>query len=147
MICDQADSALPGKSREDLCSTGNPDMDNQHLRIFQALLRLDESLRGPFPLATLGARLQQLEDHLLEHFRDEEALMEKTHYPLLLPHKAEHELMVERCRQVVGQFASPDSPPLTDLSEAFIALFLRHIREVDMDYANFIEREQGNGLT
>jgi hemerythrin len=73
--------------------------------------------------------------------------MEKTHYPLLLPHKAEHELMVERCRQVVGQFASPDSPPLTDLSEAFIALFLRHIREVDMDYANFIEREQGNGLT
>jgi hemerythrin len=115
--------------------------------IFQALLRLDESLRGPFPLETLGARLQQLEDHILEHFRDEEILMERTQYPLLLPHRAEHEVMVERCRQVVGQFASPDSPPLSDLSEAFIALFLRHIREVDMDYATFIERAQGTGLT
>jgi hypothetical protein len=40
-------------------SLGHGEMDNQHQRIFQVLVRLDESLRGPFPLETLGARLKQ----------------------------------------------------------------------------------------
>ena len=76
-------------------------MDTQHLRIFQALQRLDESLRGRFPLETLGARLKQLEAFTLEHFRDEEALMEQSHYPLFLPHRAEQEMILDRCHAIV----------------------------------------------
>jgi len=142
MIYDQAGSPVSDDVREGLRRTGDADMDGQHLRILQALQRLDESLRGPFPLATLSARLTQLEDFVLEHFRDEEALLEQAGYPLLAPHRAEHEVLVERCHRLMDQFSSPHSPPLTSLPEAFISMFLRHIAEVDMDYAPCLERER-----
>jgi hemerythrin len=125
--------------REGLRRTGDPDLDGQHLRILQALQRLDESLRGPFPLVTLAARLKQLDEFVLEHFRDEETRLEQAGYPLLAPHRAEHEVLVERCHRVLDQFSSPDSRPLTSLPEALISMFLLHIAEVDMDYAPFLE--------
>ncbi|MDR3673573.1 MAG: hemerythrin domain-containing protein [Holophaga sp.] len=139
MTSEQADSIPSCFASEDLCRVGDPDLDAQHLRMFHALERLDESLRGPFPLATLGARLKQLEDYVLDHFRDEEARLELIQYPLLLPHRAEHEVLVERCRGLIDQFSSPDSPPLTSLPEIFATIFLAHIRDVDKAYAGFLE--------
>ena len=129
-------------SREGLRPTGDPDLDAQHLRILQALQRLEESLCGPFPLATLGARLAQLEDMVLEHFRDEEARLEAAGYPLLVPHRAEHEVLVERCHQIMGTYTGPDSPPLASMPEAFVAIFQQHIQDVDADYAAWLERER-----
>jgi hemerythrin-like metal-binding protein len=137
---DQADSPVSSEVREGLRSTGDPEMDAQHLRILQALQRLDESLRGPFPLATLSARLKQLEDFVLEHFQDEEARLEQAGYVLLEAHRVEHEVMVKRCHEVMDQFSSPDSPPLTSLGETLISMFLSHIEGVDMHYAPFLER-------
>jgi hemerythrin len=146
MTCDQAEANASGYAREGLCCVGDPDLDAQHLRILQALERLDESLRGPFPLATLSARLKQLEDYVLDHFRDEETRMELIHYPLLLPHRAEHEVLVERCRELIDQFSSPDSPPLATLPERFTTIFLAHIRDVDMDYAACLEEAKRTSL-
>jgi hemerythrin len=146
MTENQADANPSGYAREGLSQVGDPELDAQHLRILQALERLDESLRGPFPLATLGARLKQLEDYVLEHFRDEEARLELAGYPLLLPHRAEHEVLVERCRGLIDQFSSPDSPPLATLAEMFATIFLAHIREVDTDYAAFLEEAKRTSL-
>ena len=140
MISDPADPSPSGSTLEALCLTGNQDLDNQHGRIFQALQRLDESLRGAHPLETLGARLRLLETYTLEHFENEEALMEMAGYSLLLPHRAEHELIIERCHALLEQFSAPDSPPLANLSEVLNAHFNRHIREVDMDFVAFLAR-------
>jgi len=137
---DMADPGSPASSLETLFQTGNQDMDRQHGRIFMALQRLDESLRGPQPLETLGARLRLLETFTLEHFHDEESLMEKAGYSMLLAHRAEHEFIIERCHGLLEQFSSPDSPPLTSLAENLLDQFNRHIREVDMDFVAFLER-------
>lgn len=122
--------------------TGDPDMDRQHMHILQALERLHESLLGPFPLENLGARLRQLETLTMEHFRDEELLMEQWHYSLLASHRAEHELIVDRCHQLLDQYGSPDSPPLEQLPQALIALFTHHIETVDMDYAAMLQAQE-----
>lgn len=118
---------------------GIPDMDLQHRRIYQALQRLVESLRGRYPLENLGDRLSQLESLTLEHFRDEEELMEVSGYSLLLAHRAEHEHMIERCHALLNQFSVPGSPPLDQLAETFLAMLLNHIQNVDMDYSDFLE--------
>jgi len=115
-------------------------MDNQHQRIHQTLLRLVESMRGPFPLETLGARLRLLETMAKDHFRAEESLMKEVRYPHLLPHRAEHGVMEERFHDLLDQYGSPDSPPLPGLGEAMSAMFLHHIETVDLDYAAFLER-------
>jgi hemerythrin len=142
MTSDPVDASSSTPLVEDLCMTGDPDMDSQHQRIFQALQRLDESLHGPFPLETLGARLKQLETLSLDHFRAEELFMEQAQYPLFQIHRAEHEFILDRCHDVLDQFSAPDSPPLTQLAEALAALFAQHIQKVDMDYATFLEAER-----
>jgi hemerythrin-like metal-binding protein len=113
-------------------------MDNQHLRILVGLQRFAESLRGPFPLQTLGARLKQLETLVLDHFQDEEAMLQRIQYPHLAAHQAEHESLIELCHELLDQFSSPESPPLVELPERLLVLFDRHIQGVDMDYAHFL---------
>lgn len=141
-----AESAEPDPSPDPSagpCLTGHLDMDRQHQRIFQALQRLDESLRGPSPLATLGDRIKQLETMTLDHFRDEEGVMETSGYPHHSLHRIEHQVMEERLHDLIDQYGAPGSPPLTHLCETFVALLLHHIQTVDLDYAAFLEQRAG----
>jgi methyl-accepting chemotaxis protein len=135
------DAALDPASAPDSYRTGEPEMDGEHLRLFTALQRLDESLRGPHGLETLGARLRQLEDMLVEHYRNEEDLMERVQYPHLELHRTEHEMMTEHCRGLLETFIGPDSPPLEDLAGRLMELMRHHIQTVDRDYAAYLERE------
>lgn len=141
MFCDPTDSSAAGTAGVELPRTGEPEMDNQHLRILMALQRLEESLRGPFPLETLAARLKQLEDLILDHFRAEEALLERSRYPHLLAHRADHEVLIEQGHELLDRFSSPDSPPLVQLPQELVGLLLRHVQGVDLDYAAFLAQE------
>jgi hemerythrin-like metal-binding protein len=123
---------------------GEPTMDGEHLRLVNALQRLEESLRGPHGLETLAARLRQLEDMTLEHFRNEEELMARVGYPHLDLHRTEHQMLIEHSRGLLGQFSGPDSPPLPDLARRLADVFLHHTETVDRDYAAFLAR---NGFT
>ena len=122
--------------------TGDPVMDGEHLRLLTALERLEESLLGPHGLETLGDRLLHLETLTLEHFRNEEDLMARRRYPHLDLHRAEHQVVIEHCRGLLGQFSSPDSPPLASLAVRLKEVFLHHIETVDRDYAAFLEWER-----
>jgi hemerythrin-like metal-binding protein len=141
MDSDPADPSPFAEATVAAQSTGQPEMDRQHQRLLLVLQRMDESLRGPFPLATLGARLKQLEELGQEHFREEEAMLEAAGYPHLKFHRAEHARMEERFHELIAEFASPDSPPLTALCEAFLALFVHHVETVDLDYAGFLRQQ------
>jgi methyl-accepting chemotaxis protein len=132
----EADPAVPLPAAP--YRTGAAARDAEHLRIFTALQRLEESLGGPFPLETLGPRLKQLEELLLDHFRHEEAFLAEAGYPLLGAHKVEHEVALDRCHALLDRFSQPGSPPLVRLARQFQAALLRHIGTVDRDYADFL---------
>jgi len=140
MDVDPADSSPFAAAAAEAQSTGQPDMDRQHQRLLLVLQRMDESLRGPFPLATLGARIKQLEELAQEHFREEEAMLEAVGYPHLGFHRDEHLRMEERFHELIAEFARPDSPPLTSLCEVFLAMFVHHLETVDLDYAGFLQQ-------
>lgn len=133
------DGQQPAAPAPNPYQTGEPVMDAEHLRMFAALERLEESLQGPYPLETLGDRLRQLETLTLEHFRSEEDLMASHGYPHLHLHQAEHEVVIDQCHDLLAQFIGPDSPPLADLAARLKVLFFRHIEMVDMDYVSFLE--------
>ena len=124
----------PGQLR----STGDAAMDAQHLRIFQALKGLEASLGKPFALETLGARLRYLEGLVLDHFREEEAFLAAIGYPNLMPHQVEHEVILGRCHDLLGEFSSPSSPPLEQLPRELMTVLQHHIESVDLDYATFL---------
>ena len=140
MDLDPAESSPFAEAVAEPPTTGHADMDHQHQRLLLVLQRMDETLRGPFPLATLGARIKQLEELAQEHFREEEAMLEAVGYPHLAFHRDEHLRMEERFHELIAEFASPDSPPLTALCETFLTMFLHHLDTVDLDYAGFLQQ-------
>ena len=132
--------AVPGASRlEALFRTGHQALDEQHLQIVRTIRALMQSLEGPFAMETLGPRMNQIQALAFEHFRDEEDLMEISHYPHVAVHRAEHELIVERCHEVFARYAQLGSQSLVTMLEELTALFAQHIQRIDMDFVNYLE--------
>jgi len=73
-----------------------------------------------------------------EHFETEEAVMETGCYPHLGPHRAEHEAVVERLRELQRVHSEPNGPPLAGMIRQAREMLLSHVRDVDMDYAEHL---------
>jgi hemerythrin len=128
----------PAEFTEDLPLTGHALMDSQHRRLLQAMELLAESLNTPFPQESLEIRMRRVRDLAAEHFEAEEALMESAGYPYLEAHRAEHQVLSERCEGLAASYGTPYAPTLPGLCAAVRALFYRHVEVIDRDYAAFL---------
>lgn len=64
--------------------------------------------------------------------------METGGYPHLGPHRAEHEAVVERLRELQRVHSEPNGPPLVGMIRQAREMLLSHVRDVDMDYAEHL---------
>ncbi len=122
--------------------TGVSVLDEQHHLLNRALLSLHQTLLSQTP-RDLAARIDHLQSLALEHFATEEAVMEACGYPHLGPHRAEHEVLVERLREMQRRYAEPGAPPLAEMILLARELLLAHVREVDRDYAEHLREALG----
>jgi len=123
--------------------TGVPVLDEQHRLLDRVLLSLHQTLLAGGPLRDLSARIDQLQCLMEEHFATEEAVMETCAYPHLGPHRAEHEVIVERLRDLQRIFTGPGAPPLVEMVLRVRQMLLIHVRDVDQDYAEFLREALG----
>jgi len=131
-------SRLPEEAWGRVPDLGIPQLDQQHRRIMQALVRLDECLHRTYPKSALEDRIHQLRILTTDHFRDEEELMAQAGYPHLGPHRAEHEVLLIRCHEMLEFFGSPGAPPSRRLAETLAEVFMNHIENVDREYAEYM---------
>lgn len=106
------------------------------------LVSLYQTLQSSAP-RDLAARFEQLQCLIEEHFATEEAVMETCAYPHLGPHRAEHQVQVERIRELQRRFSEPGSPPLTEMIRQARELLMIHVRDVDQDYAEHLRQALG----
>jgi len=123
--------------------TGVPILDEQHRLLDRVLLSLHQSLKGTQPPRDLGARVDQLQCLAQEHFATEEAVMETCAYPHLQPHRAEHGVFVERLHEMLRLYSRPEAPTLVELVERIREMLLIHVRDVDLDYADYLRESLG----
>jgi len=123
--------------------TGIPVLDEQHRLLDRVLLSLCQTLQCNSLPRDVGARIDQLQCLLEEHFATEEAVMETCGYPHLGPHRAEHEVIVDRLRELQHRYAEPESPPLGEMVRSAREMLLVHVREVDLDYAEHLRQALG----
>jgi hemerythrin len=112
--------------------TGNEMIDSQHRGIFELARKLHEACSE----CTLGGdeiadAVYGLSDYVVEHFADEEALMEAAHYPELSVHRGLHQSLTGKVLSITTRyFQGEDTSPET--LAPFLADWLRtHIMEED----------------
>jgi hemerythrin-like metal-binding protein len=91
--------------------------------------------------AALGKVLDRLITYTVAHFAEEERLMERYRYPRLVAHKAEHEALTKKVRQLSGEMEKGAAILTVDVMDFLESWLTKHIQHSDMQYAIFINRK------
>ncbi len=115
-------------------SVGDEHLDKQHRGLIELIDMLDNQSR-------MGDVLERLEIYVDEHFRDEEAMLEKAGYPDLAAHKQQHKAFEEWLSVSRRAFREPEvSGILCESIRAYLKGWLvNHIMVSDKDYSSWLD--------
>ena len=124
---------------DDSFAIGIEAIDNQHKKIFEHLLALENSVIKRDPWHILRFFVAQLSEYMQFHLAVEEALLEIVGYPERSAHGDSH-------AKLVAQIASLEEKLKTNANgESLVGFFedwfIRHVLSSDRDYASFVKRE------
>ena len=107
-----------------------------HRKLVMDLLRTLETQPGD---AKAEAAFINIFENAVIHFRTEEDYLEAQSYPDLMPHRFEHELLLDWFRDQMVQRDGPHARPLIQLVQEIGTIFQQHHATVDQDYATWLQ--------
>jgi hemerythrin len=124
-------------------------IDDQHKKIFEYLLAIENSVAKRDPWHIQHFFLTQLSDYMKFHLAVEEALMEVIRYPERAEHCALHARLTDQVAELKarleqagsGQSPAGKQPPVESLVGFFEDWFIRHVLESDRNYAAYVRNE------
>ena len=129
----------------EVLETGVPELDEDHRGLISQCNILTQLMDGGALWAEVveGARL--LAGSCIEHFRSEEALLDRTEFPRRERHKAQHREMEQRLQDLVAFLASVDGSSAEHRKAArtvrttLVDILFRH----DLDYKSHLQHVAG----
>lgn len=122
--------------------TGITLIDNQHMGLVDMINKLDSAVKDGTGGLLVSNVIQELIRYVKEHFEAEEQLMMRNNFPGLSGHRCEHDLFVERLKEIHENFKDGDALSLNVLQFLKEWLII-HIKGTDQVYAGFIRRQDG----
>lgn len=123
-------------------ATGIAAIDDQHKTLFKAVNDLHEAFRTGAAKEQVARAVAFLVNYTVEHFRDEEAFMERYGYPGLDPHRAEHMLLLDEVKAFSDRLqTNPDQVRPMEIARFLGDWLTHHINQVDQKYAEFIKQK------
>jgi len=121
---------------------GVPEIDAQHMALFEEADRIERAVKAREPQDRLRALLASLADHAVEHFIAEEKLMRDVGFPRRAEHVQEHAYMMRRFQSLVPSWKSErDSAAQMKALLGFLDLWLNtHIAHSDGQIGDFIRK-------
>jgi hemerythrin-like metal-binding protein len=124
---------------DDSFAIGIEAIDNQHKKIFEHLLALENSVIKRDPWHILRFFVAQLSEYMQFHLAVEEALLEIVGYPDRSAHGDSHAKLVAQIASLEEKLkANANGESLVGFFEDW---FIRHVLSSDRDYASFVKRE------
>ena len=111
-------------------------IDDQHKKIFERLLAIENSVAKRDPWHILRFLLSQLAEQMKFHLAVEESLLEITRYPGLQEHRVAHARIVDLMAELEDKLQR--NPSAENLVGFFEEWFLRHVMSGDREYAAYI---------
>jgi methyl-accepting chemotaxis protein/hemerythrin len=121
-------------------SFGIDAIDQQHHHLVDLVNKLHHAMRVRAGKSVLGATLAELAQYTVEHFKDEERMMEEAGYPKLDAHKREHEKLVAQVVDFQKQFESGSVTITLDLMNFLSDWLINHIKGVDRGYVSCLKK-------
>lgn len=119
-------------------SVGVDRLDEQHRVLHRLIMSLAGTLEtSPGALGT-EERFLEVFEKAVEHFKTEEDYLEARAYPDLVPHRFEHELLLDWFRDQMVQRTAPNARPLILLVQEIAEIIQRHHETVDKAYADWL---------
>ncbi|MDK9702916.1 MAG: bacteriohemerythrin [Sulfuritalea sp.] len=122
---------------DDSFAIGIEAIDNQHKKIFEHLLAIENSVAKREPWHILHFFLRQLAESLKFHLAVEESLLEIVRYPDIAYHGAAHAGLLEQMAELESRLQQ--KPSAESLVGFFETWFVRHVLSADREYAAYIE--------
>lgn len=119
--------------------TGDEMIDAQHRCLFDLAAALERECADGCDVADRTAdAVCELVEYVLEHFRDEEELMERSRFPASGPHRAQHQYLAGRTLAIAAE-CSADGGVHPETLARFVAEWLTdHILAEDMRLAEHV---------
>ncbi|MDR0442606.1 MAG: hemerythrin family protein [Treponema sp.] len=117
-----------------------PNIDGQHRELFKRIndvLAMGEKSAGK---EETDKTLRLLEDYVVKHFGDEEALQKKSGYPKYEWHCEQHKLFLEDFKKLKSEYekTGPSMEFTLRINKSVIDWLLKHIKFVDTELGKFL---------
>ena len=114
-------------------------IDNQHKKIFEHLLALENSVAKRDPWHIVRFLLSQLAEYMKFHLAVEEAMLEIVGYPQHTEHCKAHAKLMDQIAELEKQLQRTGSGD--NLVNFFEDWFIRHVLSDDRQYAEYVKTE------
>jgi hemerythrin len=128
-------------------SVGVELIDEQHRELFRRITRLVEAVKSKECKYVIGDVMQFLREYVVEHFGEEQAIMEKYGYPASDAHRAEHERFMEDFSALEEELRGETSSYTRSVytNQMVVDWILNHIRTVDTRLGEYLRTRHEAG--
>lgn len=116
-------------------------IDQQHQQMIRLLNALHGCLENTGNSHDLSEQLEALCNFTMEHFATEEQVMAKMGYPHLERHKAQHELLAAKARELNQSCLNGQQPLCCDVTEQLREWMLDHFLGEDRELGLFLQQK------
>jgi hemerythrin-like metal-binding protein len=112
-------------------------IDAQHKVLFNIAKELNSAMAKGQGRTVLASVLDRLVSYTVAHFAHEEGLMYKYRYPFLDEHKAQHDALTDRVKQLREDLWQGRAVLTTDVMDFLQEWLTQHIKNSDLKLAEF----------
>ena len=119
-------------------SVGIDSIDQQHKKLLNLINQLQTAVDYSTGEQFEREALDELVDYTKTHFSYEEGLMRDNDYPDFEPHKAQHEKMFEKVREVLAEYEQDQDTAMANAAEYLKDWLINHINGTDKEYSSYL---------
>lgn len=121
---------------------GVPEIDSEHQRIVRLLNKLLETTSSSVSDEMISVVLNELTTIELDHFKQEERILEEQGYPNLTKEKAEHRAFIKDTAEICMAVVDGKTDVTEDIQNHLRDLWLNHILDEVKNLRPFFENKQ-----
>ncbi|HMA64703.1 MAG TPA: bacteriohemerythrin [Chitinispirillaceae bacterium] len=118
----------------DSMSVGVQQIDNEHKKLVDLVNTLNDSMKNGKSKEALQIVFSELVDYTIEHFSNEELLMQKVNYSNITVHKREHDELTKKVRVLKDDFISGKMMVSIEVRDFLKNWIVNHIQKTDKLY-------------
>lgn len=126
---------------DDLTS-GDEGVDNDHKNLLDLINALYAAIKNDSESKIVHDTFNKLKAYTLQHFADEESVMERTDYPEIEAHRIEHQQFLERVEKTFTAFETSHSEHASiELIGLLSGFWQNHVGKTDLKFAAFMQKQ------